>query len=420
MTIGVGPAQRRVLEQSLRERAFRPVLVRERPLIGAEAELIPVDVVTRTVSPIDGPARTTTLGMLRDAAGPGGWREHLSAKGTPQFAIPGGGTLGFEPGGQIEYSSPPCSTASVLLAGLRTTVAALRRAADPLGIELLTIGIDPETPVEDAPLQLQAPRYREMASYFASLGPYGARMMRQTAAFQVSLDLGPEPARLWRVLNAMAPYLAAIFASSPVYAGRTTGHASYRAHCWRQLDPLRTGVRQAAEDPAADYCDFALAAPAMLLPRIEGRYASIATHLAAGSAGLADWERHLTTLFPEIRPRGTFEVRTCDAVAPEWFAAPLALIGGVAYDLAALRQADELLDSAGQELLVRAGRIGLADPAIAGVARDLVILALDGCEALGDTLLAAGDLESAREFFDRYTFAGRSPADDIRPVPAAP
>ena len=99
MTIGVGPAQRRVLEQSLRERAFRPVLVRERPLIGAEAELIPVYVVTRTVSQIDGPVRTTTLGMLRDAAGPGGWREHLSAKGTPQFAIPGGGTLGFEPGG---------------------------------------------------------------------------------------------------------------------------------------------------------------------------------------------------------------------------------------------------------------------------------------------------------------------------------
>jgi glutamate--cysteine ligase len=244
-------------------------------------------------------------------------------------------------------------------------------------------------------------------------------MMRQTAAFQVSLDLGPEPWRLWRVLNAMAPYLTAIFASSPVYAGRPTAHASYRAHCWRQLDPLRTGVRQAVDDPAVDYCEFALGAPAMFLPRLDGAYAPIAVHLASGSAGQADWEQHLTTLFPEIRPRGTFEVRTCDAVAPEWFAAPLALIGGVAHDLAALRQADELLDGADPAVLVRAGRTGLADPAIAATARDLVILALDGCEALGDTLLAAGDLDIAREYFDRYTFAGRAPADDTRPVPAA-
>ena len=100
--------------------------------------------------------------------------------------------------------------------------------------------------------------------------------------------------------------------------------------------------------------------------------------------------------------------------------AVVAFLGGVAHDLAALRQADELLEAADPSLLVRAGRAGIADPEIAGVARDLVILALDGCEALGDALLSPADLDSAREFFDRYTFAGRAPADDIRPVPAAP
>jgi glutamate--cysteine ligase len=414
-----GHAQRAALERSLRERAFRPLVARERPLIGAESELIPVDALTRTVCPIDGDAPSTTMRMLRQAAVGERWRETVSAKGTPQFLLADGGTLGFEPGGQLEYSSPPCATGSALLAELRHVTAALRRAADPLGIELLAVGIDPETPVERAPLQLEARRYRRMADYFDTIGPFGARMMRQTAAFQVSLDLGPEPHRLWRVLNGMAPYLTAIFANSSLYEGRQSGHASYRAHCWRMLDPRRTGVRQAADDPAADYCDFALAAPAIFLPTIDGTHAPIAEHLAAGSAGQADWEQHLTTLFPEIRPRGTFEVRTCDAVPPEWFAAPIALIGGVAHDLAALRQADELLDRADPELLARAGRVGLTDPAIAATARDLVILALDGCEALGDALLGGPDLETAREFFDRYTFVGRAPADDVRPVPAA-
>jgi glutamate--cysteine ligase len=358
--------------------------------------------------------------LLRDAAARHAWAEQISDKGTPQFALPSGGTLGFEPGGQLEYSSPPCATASALVSRLHQVVTALRNAAEPLGIDLLSAGIEPVTPVERAPLALDAYRYRRMADYFATIGPFGARMMRQSAAFQVSVDLGDEPERLWRVLNGMAPFLVAIFANSPVYAGSHTGHASYRAHCWRMLDPSRTGIRRNADDPAADYCDFALAAPAMFLPRVDGVALPIAAHLVAGTAGMPEWDTHLTTLFPEIRPRGTFEVRSCDAVAPEWFAAPLALIGGIAYDLAALRQADELLDDGDPALLARAGRMGLSDPAIAATARDLAILALDGCDALGDRLLSRADLDSAREFFDRYTFVDRAPADDVRPIPAAP
>ena len=420
MTRPIGASRRAELERSVRESAFRPAVRRDRPRIGAEAEFIPVDALTRAVCPIDGGEGATTMRMLRTAAAREGWREGMSDKGAPQFVLPAGGTLGFEPGGQLEYSSPPCDTASELLRRLRGVVRALREAGDPLGIELLTVGIDPGTPADRAPLVLDTHRYRGMADYFETIGPFGARMMRQSAAFQVSVDLGEEPSRLWRVLNGMAPYLAAIFANSPIYAGSHTGHASYRAHCWRMLDPSRTGVRQAAADPAGDYCEFALAAPAMFLPRIDGAYAPIAVHLGAGTADLADWNAHLTTLFPEIRPRGTFEVRSCDAVAPEWFAAALALVGGIAYDLAALRQADELFDDPDPDLLVRAGRDGLADPEIAATARDVAILALDGCEALGARLLAPSDLDDAREFFERYTFVSRAPADDVRPVPAAP
>lgn len=411
--------RRRALERSLREHAFRPVAGERPPRIGAEAELIPVDAVTREVCPIDGRSPVTTMRLLREAAARTGWREGMSPKGTPQFETAGGGTLGFEPGGQLEYSSPPCQSASALLSSVRAIVETLRQGAEPCGVELLAAGIDPDTPVERAPLQLHAPRYRAMAEYFATIGGFGGRMMRQTAAFQLSVDRGPEPVRLWRVLNAMAPYLTAIFANSPVYEGRPSGHASYRAHCWRMLDPLRTGTRWATEDPAADYCAFALDAPAMFLPVLDGVHAPFGAHLAAGTATEADWATHLTTLFPEIRPRGTFEIRTCDALAPEWYAAPVALIGGIAYDLAALRQADELLDATDPALLARAGRVGLADPAIAATARDLAILALDGCDALGESWLSGADLEIAREFFDRYTFAGRAPADDVRPVPAS-
>ncbi len=411
-------ARRTALERSLRERAFRPLVPRDQPYIGAEVEFIPVDSATGAVCPIDGDAPVTSMKLLRAAAMRAGWREGLSAKETPSFDLGDGGTLGFEPGGQLEYSSPACATGSALLGRMRQVVSLLRLACDPHGVELLTAGIDPVNPLEEAPMLLHAPRYRRMAAYFDSIGPFGALMMRQTASLQVSLDVAIEPWRLWRVLNRMTPYITAIFANSPRYAGSHTGHASYRAHCWRQLDPSRTGSRRAADDAVADYCDFALAAPAMFLPGIDGTYAPMESHLAGGAAGVVEWEDHLTTLFPEVRPRGTFEIRSCDAVAPEWFAAPLALLGGIAYDRAALRQADELLDDDEPELLALAGRAGLSDPAIAAIARDLAVLALDGCESIGTSLLSAPDLGIAREFFERYTLAGRSPADDLHPVPS--
>jgi len=124
-----------------------------------------------------------------------------------------GGTMTYEPGGQIELSSSPCRTASALLAELRGTVLPLRAAAAADGIDLLAVGIDPFNPEEHCPLLLRLKRYERMAEYLATRGPAGAMMMRQTAAFQITLDLDDEPLLRWRVLNAAAPYVTAIFAN---------------------------------------------------------------------------------------------------------------------------------------------------------------------------------------------------------------
>ena len=62
--------------------------------------------------------------------------------------LPCGGAFTFEPGGQIEYSSPPCSTPSELLDLLRRSILPLRAASEDEGITLLTTGIDPANPIE--------------------------------------------------------------------------------------------------------------------------------------------------------------------------------------------------------------------------------------------------------------------------------
>jgi glutamate--cysteine ligase len=381
--------------------------------LGVEVEFIPVESLGGRRCPIEGEVGPATLPFLRRYGLRQGWHEGCTPKGTPCFSLPVGGSITFEPGGQLEYNSPPCRSASALLALLRTVVLPLRAAAVGEGIDLLAVGIDPINPAEAAPLLIHAKRYARMAEYLGRRGPAGARMMRQTAAFQVSLDFDDEPWLRWRVLNAATPYVTAIFANSPIYAGERTDHQSTRAHVWRALDPTRTGIPYDERNPVGAYLEFALAAPAILYPAIDGEYRPFGEWLARANPTPDEWQDHLSTLFPEVRPRGHLELRSADSIAPHWYAAPLALTAGILYDPAALRAAADLLGPPDLGLLERAGRCGLHDPAIARMAVDLFEVALQGCRGLGPRYFHPSDLEQATAFFERYTHRGRSPADDM-------
>jgi glutamate--cysteine ligase len=417
----VSPLTRAALAADLEAQAFAaPASASLTPRrVGAETEFIPVETGTGRRCPIEGDGVPATLPFLRRYGARQGWSETLTPKGTPCFTLPAGGTLTFEPGGQLEYSSPPCRSPSALLALLRSVVLPLRAAAAGDGITLLAVGIDPFNPLEAAPLLLRTKRYQRMADYLARRSPAGARMMRQTAAFQMSLDLDDEPWLRWRVLNAAAPYVVAIFANSAVYAGQETGCASARAHVWRVLDPARTGLPWSARQPIDTYLDFALEAPAILLPTVEGEHLAFGEWLGRAHVTMDEWHDHLTTLFPEVRPRAHFELRSADAVAPQWYAAPLALAVGITYDSRALRAAADLLGAPDLGLLERAGRVGLHDAALARTAADLVQIAVEGCEGLGPAYFSPSDLEQATAFFEHYTRHGRAPADDVNSAEVA-
>lgn len=405
---------RAVLAADLAQRVFRGVGSGSTPRrLGAEVEFIPVESLTGRRCGLESGEVPGSLPFLRRYGSGQGWAESRTSKGTPCFTLPDAGRLTFEPGGQLEYSSPPCRTAGDLLAQLRSVLFPLRSAAANAGIDLLAIGLDPFNTAEQAPMLVEATRYERMAEYLALLGPDGARMMRQTAAFQLNLDFDDEPWLRWRVLNSAAPLVVAIFANSPMYAGEQTGYKSTRAHIWRQLDPSRTGIPYDERSPVQAYLEFALNAPAILCPTVHGEYQPFGEWLVRAQPSDAEWQDHLSTLFPEVRPRGHLELRSADAIAPEWYAAPVALTAGILYDPGALRAAADLLPLPDLGLLERAGRLGLHDPAIASMAADLFELALAGCESLGSAYFHPADIEQARAYFERYTRRGRSPADEV-------
>jgi glutamate--cysteine ligase len=373
--------------------------------VGIEAELIPVDAATRKPVPIE----KGLLPIIERHAASAGWTAVFSPKGAPQFEIAGGGRLTFEPGGQVEYAAPPTVAPSALLENVRHVIGPLTRAAADAGVDLVGAGIDPFNGSDAAPLQIAAERYRLMDAYFATIGEAGARMMRQSASIQVNIDAGPEPHRTWKVLNAAAPYLTAIFANSRAFAGADSGWASYRGRTWQTLDPSRTGLAWGPTGDASGYVEFALEARSIFARSATGEYLRFGDRVRNGGVTPHDVAQHLSTLFPEVRPRCWFEIRSIDAQRPQWYAAPVLLTTGIAFDREALVQVDELLGTPDPRLLERAALEGLRDPSLGSVACDLVRIAMDACQRMGSC--ADRDIGEALEFFQDFTLRGRSPAD---------
>ena len=370
------------------------------PTIGAELEIIPVLREGKLPVEMESPSGPSLVGFVRRAAVRNGWSELAGDSGAPSWTVPGEARISFEPGGQIEISSEPNGSGSRLIDSLTGIVGDLSSAAELDGIELLSVGVDPYNDISRVPLRLGGDRYLRMTRYLEARGEFGIRMMRQTAALQISVEHGPRPLERWTLLNALAPYLIAIFANSPRYAGRDTGHASYRAHFWRELDESRTGAPWSA-DAVQRYFDFALDAGAIRAENGTGSFHTFRSLLGNPALTMEDWSFHLSTLFPEIRPKEYFEIRSADTIAVSDLPAPLTFIAGLVYDDRATSEALGVLSAPTTELLRTAGREGIRSAEIRARAKELARIALDGASRLPVSYLSAKHREHAAGWLAR-------------------
>ncbi len=388
------------LLQDVRQRLFSPTHAANPHSIGVELELIAVDVITRRVIPARDGERPTSRTLARLAAR-NGWSEEAKEGDPSSWTLADGACISFEPGGQLEISSSPHPTASALIAAMKRVVEQITEEMSVDGIALVAAGVDPCNDIASVPLQLHRERYAMMTDYFDSIGIAGVRMMRQTAALQINVERGADPASRWRLLNALAPVVIALFANSRLYGGSDTGFASYRAHTWRMLDASRTGLAYDSTDPSEHYLRFALDAIAMRSGNSSAEYVRFGEWMKRAEVTLDDWHFHLSTLFPEIRPRAYFEIRSADTIDVHSLAAPVVLVTGLIYDPATEAKVLRLLGAPRPELLERAGRLGLKDPELRKLVTECADFAVAGARALGPEYLSAENVDSAREYFAR-------------------
>jgi glutamate--cysteine ligase len=387
------------LLEDVRQRLFSPVKSKTPRAVGVEIELIPIHTSTRRPALARSLGATSTADIISHLAQRHDWVEESVDNDPPSWKLKDGTRISFEPGGQIEISSTPHATASSVVDSTQALVVLLQTATATEGIELLARGVDPYNDIDAVPLQLHRDRYERMTRYFESIGPSGVRMMRQTAALQINLERGEDPQFRWRLLNDLTPIVTALFANSRDYAGKSTEWASYRSHLWRTLDPSRTGIIYAEPGSAEKYLSFALDAFAMHSGGGGKPYRTFREWTHEPDVDEAEWLFHLSTLFPEVRPKEYFELRSADTIEPAQLFAPVVFVTGLVYDAESARSAMEMLGLPDPILLLRAGSRGLKDREVWRLTSALCELAIEGAARLGEDYISARHRESARAYF---------------------
>ena len=251
----------------------------------------------------------------------------------------------LEPGGQLELSGKFCCDISCSWRDLSRYRQHIVTMGHDLDLVFLGLGVQPFTPLEKIEW-LPKPRYEIMGPYMLKTGDMGQRMMKQTAGTQVNLDFSDEAdcVRKLRVAQWLSPICYALFANSAILEDQPSGYLSLRGEIWSRTDPDRCGlIEQLLKSGSglSDFIEYALDVPLYFIER-EGKYIdqtqtrfTFRQFLENGwndqRATLADWDLHLSTLFPEVRLRPQIEVRSADSLPPRYTAAVAALYKGLLY-----------------------------------------------------------------------------------------
>ena len=326
-----------------------------------------------------------------------------------QARLAGGGAITIEPGGQVELASAPWPSISQVMDSIRVDSAAIFSELRRSNLDCWIGAIDTRRPPERVETH---PRYALMEARFDAFSPAGRWMMNNTCSLQININnFACCPRLQWELFWRVGPILTAIFANSPGRDQSGQMWQSLRQGCWLALDPQRTGPIDVSAS-VDGYLKFALDAPLLVIRDETGEQFSppppgltirqwLQSPAAVGrEPTMADFKYHLSTLFPDVRPRGWMELRPIDMGELRHCEAALSLVAAISMP----EPAAELLPTI-EPVSSRVGsQIGLGDSRVAAAAERIFDVAN---RSLAD--VPGADSNVLQEFYQTYTERGISP-----------
>lgn len=217
--------------------------------------------------------------------------------------------ISFEPGGQIEYQSPPITkddsrSFETIIAFIDHTNAAIR---EKLGIDYIGTGFFPDR--RDAPLCNQTSRYVALHERLQRTGSRGLEMMKGTASVHLHVAICE--------LDHILPLFYRLCELAGLPAFRMSPE---RRDIWNHTDPLRCGmppccfeIVQSPKNLIERLIDFALDAEVL---------GEDVPFWRAKDQSFSAFLYHMTTLFTDVRfnlKGPTLELRTLDSMPTDQF-----------------------------------------------------------------------------------------------------
>ncbi|MEE3332023.1 MAG: glutamate--cysteine ligase [Myxococcota bacterium] len=348
-----------------------------------------------------------------------------------------GASITLEPGGQLELSGAPLRTLRETCREFNAHVDLLNEVSAEKAIVWLALGADPFHRVDEIPVMPKG-RYDIMRAYLPTKGSLALSMMHATATVQANFDYENEAdmAAKMRMALGCSPIISALFANSPLSEGAENGFASRRVEIWRDTDPDRCGLLPFVFEDSfgyRDYAEWALDVPMFFVDRGGAYHAQngrtfrefcddgVEIDGATEYATLADWDLHLTTVFPEVRLKRFIEVRSADAAPGPFVCALPAVWKGLLYDAQAGSDAWSLVSgwslAEREQALMDVARGGLlcemgGSPALE-LARELVKFSAQGLARIAERGETDADERHFLEPLLQTLESGHSPAHAV-------
>ncbi|MCG8417488.1 MAG: glutamate-cysteine ligase family protein [Proteobacteria bacterium] len=329
--------------EQLRAAFFEQITSRQR--IGVEIEIAALCPKTGRSVPYEGAVGIRSLLQRLHRVLGGEWL--LDGDNPVGLDFPDGSGFSLESGGAVEYRSAPVDSLTLLKRASDAALAALAEAGLAVGIALVPGGNVPFNGLDE--FHWMPKRYGEaQRQYFCSLGDDGATgplVMSHSTSTQVTLDYSSEreAVQMVQVGVALTPLVVALFANSPIEAGRSCGAVSRRTQYFYASDPTRFGFTVPAlkEDMSLqDFVDWALDFRMIYRKRsngaiapVERTFREILLHgFADGSVpGATDWTQHLSQIYTDVRWRSRLELRAADGPPNPYMLAVPAFWSGLLY-----------------------------------------------------------------------------------------
>ena len=250
------------------------------------------------------------------------------------------GNYSLEPGGQIEWSSPPSYQLKDLERYLLEYKKSLDRILNREGLKPLYMGVDPFNNPSKIDL-IDQKKYLLMNNNMEKKGSLGKWMMRNTCSIQINYDIIDEPdlEELTFILDCLHPITSYLFSNSPFIEKKPNGNLNLRNHIWENTDSDRCrsliehGIFK-RKDLLDLYLKFALQVPSIFKLDnnldIQKSQSSLGDDLKSrldkGLLRPEDIQAALHQIFTNVRLKNLIEVRDIDCLPFEHIMAPVAFV----------------------------------------------------------------------------------------------